>query len=110
MDPPIISQPTVASSKPGQSNQNEWRNVTSPLNNSICDFIPGSLSASTQNIRDPISSTQNPMSNITQCPETNWSSCNTLVDENWPPKFSDKCQRNIAVTGSNLSPSDTVRF
>uniref|UniRef100_A0A095C6I3 Breast cancer type 1 susceptibility protein-like protein n=1 Tax=Schistosoma haematobium TaxID=6185 RepID=A0A095C6I3_SCHHA len=108
MDPPIISQPTVASSKPGQSNQNEWRNVTSPLNNSICDFIPGSLSASTQNIRDPISSTQNPMSNITQCPETNWSSCNTLVDENWPPKFSDKCQRNIAVTGSNLSPSDTA--
>ncbi|CAH8535525.1 unnamed protein product [Schistosoma intercalatum] len=108
MDPPIISQPTVASSKPGQSNQNEWRNVTSPLNNSTCDFIPGSLSASTQNIRDPISSTQNPMSNITQCPETNWSSCNTLVDENWPPKFSDKCQRNIAVTGSNLSPSDTA--
>ncbi|CAH8544681.1 unnamed protein product [Schistosoma guineensis] len=108
MDPPIISQPTVASSKPGQSNQNEWRNVTSPLNNSICDFIPGSLSASTQNIRDPISSTQNPMSNITQCPETNWSSCNTLVDENWPPKFSDKYQRNIAVTGSNLSPSDTA--
>ncbi|CAH8552457.1 unnamed protein product [Schistosoma rodhaini] len=108
MNPPVISQPTVASFKPEQSNQNEWRNITSPLNSSICDFIPGSLSSSTQNVRDPISPTQNPMSNITQCPETNWSSCNTLGDENWPPKTSDKCQRNIAVTGSNLSPSDAA--
>ncbi|CAH8498342.1 unnamed protein product [Schistosoma turkestanicum] len=104
--PNITSQPTVENSKLGQSNQNEWKNITSTLNNSLGDFIPGSLSLSTQNIRDPTSLTQNPLINITECPETNLSSCNTPVDENWLPKISNKCQKNIAVTGSNLSSSD----
>ncbi|KAK4472101.1 hypothetical protein MN116_004629 [Schistosoma mekongi] len=105
---PSVPQPVVISCKPGHSNQKEWKSVTSSLNNSLCDFIPGSFSASSQIIHEPVSLTQSSLSNITQCPETNLSSCNTLVDENRPLKNFSNCQKNIAVTGSNLSPSDAA--
>ncbi|TNN05964.1 Breast cancer type 1 susceptibility protein [Schistosoma japonicum] len=98
----------LISCKPGHSNQKELKNVTSSLNNSLCDFIPGSLSTSSQIIHDPVSLTQSSLSNITQCPETNLSSCSTPVDENQPLKNFSNCQKNIAVTGSNLSPSDAA--
>ncbi|CAH8541794.1 unnamed protein product [Heterobilharzia americana] len=107
--PLSTSKSAISTLKPSeQLSQDGWRKPASPPNSSLCDVIPGSLPLSSQTVRDPISPTQMQLSNITHCPETNLSSYNTQVDENWSTMVSDKCRLNIAVTGSNLSPSDAA--
>ncbi|VDQ09448.1 unnamed protein product [Trichobilharzia regenti] len=103
------SQSAISALKPsGQSSQDASIKLPSTLNSSLCDVIPGTFSGSTQTVRDPISPSQIALSNITQCPETNLGSLSTQGNENWTPMVSEKSQLNIAVTGSNLSPSDAV--
>nr|CAH8848502.1 unnamed protein product [Trichobilharzia regenti] len=103
------SQSAISALKPsGQSSQDASIKLPSTLNSSLCDVIPGTFSGSTQTVRDPISPSQIALSNITQCPETNLGSLSTQGNENWTPMVSEKSQLNIAVTGSNLSPSDAA--